>query len=204
MRRFSHIPGFLAVALLLLCCGSATRADGIPIDPDMGLEGSGSNLCRGSEGGACTQNSCFFGCIVDLDGTGSGIADIFNDSGFNIASNTITVFNIFDPPLNCLAANPFGYGPPTGGGDGNSCMWSTESLTRGIQGGVTYGIHFFFFTFSPPSSSTPLTSLSFKIASRPGIVATPEPGSLVLLGTGLAVLAAGRKVLKSRRVLGLL
>jgi hypothetical protein len=202
MRRLSHIPSFLAFALVLLCCGSVTRANSIPIDPDMGLEGTGSNPCSGFEGAPCTQNNCMIGCIVQLDATGSGIADIFNDSGFNIVRNTINVFNSFDHPLNCRLADPsFGYGTPTGGGDGNSCTWSTiESLTRGIQGGATYGIHFFNFTLN----NIPLSSLSFNIVSQPGIVPTPEPPSFVLLGTGLAVLAAGRRVLTGRRVPGLL
>lgn len=199
MRRFSHIPSFLAVALLLLWCGSATRADGIPIDPDVGLEGTGSNPCSGSEGGACTQNNCFFGCRVLLDGTGSGIADILNDSGFNIVSNTINLFGSFDHPLNCLFSETFNMSA-SGGGSTNSCTWSIDSSTGGIPGGISYGFHFFNFTFN----NIPLSSLSFNIRSQPGTVPTPEPPSLVLLGTGLAVLAAGRKVLKGRRVLGLL
>ncbi len=204
MRRFSHIPSFLAVALLLLCCGSATRAGSIPIDPDMGLEGTGSNPCSGSEGGACTQNTCMIGCTVQLT-NGSGTADIFNDSGFNVVFNMVTVFFSFAPPLNCFDSETFGMAASGGGQTNSFCTWSVDSSTGGIPGGVSYGIIFTnFFALDTALSSGATTPLSFKLTSHPGTVATPEPPSFVLLGTGLAALAAGRKVLKGRRVLGLL
>src|SRR6266478_6645219 len=111
MRRFSNILSFLAVALFLLLVGNVAKANGV--DPSIGLGPTGSN-------GSFTQTQCFFSdaiCTLPLDSTGSGIADIFNDTGFNIISDTVNVDSQFDVPLVCNPDNPFGYNQVTGGTD---------------------------------------------------------------------------------------
>src|SRR5258708_30187058 len=102
MRRFSNILGFLAVVLFLLCAGSVTKADGV--DPLVGLGGGGSQ-------GPFNQNGCTVesGCSITLDATGSGIAQIFNNTGFNLTSDTINVQTSFGGPLTCTPDTMFGY-----------------------------------------------------------------------------------------------
>src|SRR5260370_39591106 len=109
MRRSSHIVSFLAVALCLFLAGSVAKANGV--DPSIGLGPTGSN-------GSFTQTQCLFFdaiCTLSLDSTGSGIADISNNTGFNIVSDTVNVDSQFDVPLVCDQNNPFGSNTVTGG-----------------------------------------------------------------------------------------
>jgi len=194
MRRLTYFLGFLVVALFLLSAASVTKADGL--DPKVGLGPTGSEPCSGVDDTACTQSNCFVGdgfCTLQLDSTGSGTADILNDTGFVIISDTINIDSAFLPPLTCVQDNPFGFTNVFGGGTSPTCTYTTDP--PGIGAG-SYGIHFSDFT---DANNIPLGSLMFDLVSSPGAPLTPEPGTLLLLGTGCATLVAGRKKLKSAK-----
>jgi len=195
MKRLIYFLAFLTVALFLLSAASVTKADGL--DPKVGLGPTGSEPCSGVDDTACTQSNCFVSdgvCTLQLDSTGSGTADILNDTGFNIMSDTINIDSAFLPPLTCVQDNPFGFNDVFGGGDSPTCTYAfnPEFDPPGIGAG-SYGIIFTDFT---DANGTPLTSLTFDLVSSPGAPLTPEPGTLLLLGTGCATLVASRKKLK--------
>ncbi|SRR6266404_4931701 len=81
MKRFSYLVGFVTVALLL---GSAAKADGVPVDPVMGIDDPTS--C----GEGCTPvggtTFSFFS-----DGNGGGINQFQNQSGVDWTSLLIDV-----------------------------------------------------------------------------------------------------------------
>ena len=195
MRRLSYFLGFLTVALFLLSAASVTKASGL--DPKIALGPTGSNPCLGSSDQPCTQSNCFVTdafCTVQLDSTGSGIADILNDTGFNIISDTINLDTTFLSPLFCDPVNPFGFDNVSGGGDIPSCTYAFHSDPPGIGAG-SYGINFGTFT---DLNGVPLRSITFDLRWINGTspTATPEPGTILLLGTGWAAFVAGRKKLK--------
>lgn len=187
MKQLSYVLVIVAVALVLLSTGSAAKANGL--DPQIGLGPTGSNPCVSGSSMPCTQNNCVVldaFCTVQLDSTGSAVADILNDTGFNIISDTINVDSAFDPPLVCLTANPFGFNNVATGA--TSCTYSFSFDPLGIGSG-SYGIIFKDFTLN----GTPLTSLTFDLRAINGTTPVPEPASLLLLGSGVAALAAARK-----------
>jgi hypothetical protein len=192
MRRFSYIPSFLAVALFLLCVGSVTKADGS--DPLVGLGGGGSQ-------GPFNQNGCTVesGCTITLDATGSGIVQIFNNTGFNLTSDTIHVQTSFGGPLTCTPDTTFGYSVTGGGPSGTSCTYFEPSTAIfSIAGGQSYDIDFTGFCTGVRGGACGtgfLTSLAFDLSWVNGTTPTPapEPGTVLLLGTGLVSLVASRK-----------
>ena len=198
MRRSSHILSFLAVALFLLCAGSVTKADGV--DPIVGLGGGGSQ-------GPFNQNGCPVdtGCTITLDGTGSGIAQIINNTGFDLTSDTINVETSFGGGLSCTPDTTFGYPSVFGGGSfGTSCTYSETSPSFGsILGGQSYDIDFGGFctgTRGGACGTGFLTKLTFDLTWQNGTTpTTPEPGTMLLLGTGLVTLVTSRKRLKSAK-----
>jgi hypothetical protein len=174
---------------------SVTNANGL--DPKIALGPTGSNECLGFDDEPCTQSNCFVPdgfCTVQLDSTGSGVVDILNDTGFNIISDTINVDTNFQQPLFCDPVNSFGFNNVTEGGDLSSCTYAFNSDPPGIGGGL-YAIHFGTFT---DLNGVPLTSLTFDLRWINGTTptTTPEPGTILLLGTGWAAFVAGRKKLK--------
>ena len=188
MKQLSYVLVIVAVALVLLSMGSVSKANGL--DPQIGLGPTGSEPCVAGVDMPCTQNNCFVGdafCTVQLDSTGSAVADILNDTGFNIISDTINVDSGFDAPLVCQTANPFGFNSVSTGA--TSCTYSFNfDPPLGIGSG-SYGIIFKDFTLN----GTPLSFLTFDLAKINGTTPVPEPASLLLLGSGVAALAAARK-----------
>ncbi len=192
MRRFIHILSFLAVALFLLSVGNVAKANGV--DPSIGLGPTGSN-------GSFTQTQCLVTdaiCTLNLDSTGSGIADIFNNTGFNIISDTVNVDSLFDVPLVCDQNNPFGYNSVTGGTGSatpNSCTYAEVPAQITSIGTGSYGINFKNFALN----GTPLSILRFDLQWINGTTPTPEPGTMLLLGAGLVTLVASRKRLTAAK-----
>jgi hypothetical protein len=195
MRRLSSVFPLMTIALFLFAMGNAAKADGT--DPQVGLGGTGSS-------GSFTQTQCLVSgdgfCTLALDSTGSGIADILNNTGFNIVSDTINIDSIFGGTLTCNPSNPFGFSV-TGGSPGTSCTYFIDPVA-GIPGGITYGIHFTDFCMDA-TCGTPLKSLTFDLVWTNGTTPTPtpEPSAFILLGTGaVALLATGKKLKRAALV----
>jgi len=221
MRRLSHILSFLTVALFLLSAGSVAKAN---TDPRTGTGGGGSTCGSFSFGqasqtyiGLPTTGSDF------VDTNGNCVIDFTNDTGVDITSLTVTILTPFfgegavgsgmtDGSLSCAVyAGQFGFGSPSPFNhavktDNNACTFNDvvvigswqPTKTLGLQLGVD-PTHLGFFQ-APCDDSTgatcaDLASLDVRF-DAPAVA--PEPGTMVLLGTGLVALV-GRKKLKERK-----
>jgi hypothetical protein len=205
MRRFSNILSFLAVALLLLCAASVTKASGA--DPLVGLGGGGSCGSFSEESLTQTFNNVLTGCVNDFT----------NATGLTLNSLTATITSSFFGSVSCFIdtsqpGNPPGNPPPFGTGTPtatNACdftgqfspILSALSLDDVLPGGVS-GLQFGypgleFFPCDPATGgacATPLSVVNVKLSAT-----TPEPGTMLLLGTGLVTLVTSRKRLKSAK-----
>jgi hypothetical protein len=196
MKRSSYFLAFLTVALLFLSTGSVVKAD--VIDPKIGLGGGGScgdTQFQESLTQEVTLGSGQLGCIVDFN----------NDTGFTLTSLTITINSHFDGELSCIidtvnqqGVSPFSFPQQTAP---NACTFSGGETVDAVTPGGVYGVQFgypdeLFQTCDSNGVCTPLESLTLTLA---GTTATPEPGSMVLIGTGLAALVARKKKLWGKR-----
>jgi hypothetical protein len=198
MKRSTYFLAFLTVVLLLLSAGSAVKAD--VIDPKIGLGGGGScgeTRTQESLNQDFTLGSDQLGCIVDFN----------NATGSTLFSLTITINTAFSGDLSCIidlsqpgngGTSPFSFAQKTAP---NACTFSGGPITPddAVEAGSLYGVQFgypdeLFQTCDSNGVCTPLESLSLTLAG-----ATPEPGSMVLIGTGLAALVARKKKLWANR-----
>ena len=194
MKRSTYFLAFLTVALLFLSTGSVVKAD--VIDPKIGLGGGGSCGDTQSEESlnqSFTLGSGQLGCIVDFN----------NATGSTLFSLTITINTAFSGDLSCIidlsqpgngGTSPFSFAQKTAP---NACTFSGGPITPdAVEAGSTYGVQFgygpdeLFQTCDSNNNCTLLNSLDVGFAG-----ATPEPGCMVLIGTGLAAMVARRKKL---------
>jgi len=188
MRRFSHILSSLTVALFLLLTGSVAAAD-TAADPKIGLSPTGSTA-------TCTQTvgqPSISPCSFTTDANGHAVDDITNDTGLFLIQDTVTMLGAAIANLNCSV------GP-------DAPNWTTSDGTTGptpavgnacaffggfISPGHLYGLNFDGFA----ANTTYLFDLTdVRVADL------PEPGTMILLGVGLAAVAASRKRLKGARI----
>jgi hypothetical protein len=170
--------GALVCALLLFT--SAAFADSV--DPRVGLGGTGSTFASCSESPTdptCIQTGPTISGSVMVDNNGDAIVDVMNSTGQLLPSVTVTISSSIASALTCEleeGQNFFGSAELTAS---NACTFSGppgENQTAGIPDGVTYGVYF----FTWPADAT----VDFTVSSP-----VPEPGSLLLLGSGLIALA---------------
>ncbi len=154
-----------------------------PIDPGIGLGGTGT-----CEGCFFTQSGATLTGSVPLDQFGNQTIDITNATGEILPFVTITIPTAeVNGPLSCFLYPYDGSGDlyfdPTQTVTGsNFCTFSgpqTTLILDAVPVGVTYGVEFHQFT--------PSSTLDFTITT------VPEPGTVLLLGTGLAAFVARRK-----------
>jgi hypothetical protein len=183
------IAGLLILAAALVS-GGVALAD--TFDPRIVLGPTGSTLhATQTECAPSTIGSCF----LQVDSTGFGIADITNNVGATIVSDTVTIpflsfFNRDSTPavLSCdTTESAPGWSATV---VGNSCVFTGGT----IASGVIYGLNFSGFCPAPSCSTDPNnpTTVQFDLAWTTAR-SVPEPGTLILLGTGLTFVAAGRK-----------
>jgi len=221
MRRFSHILSFLAVALVLLLAGSVAKAN---TDPRTGTGGGGS--CFGPL--SFSSASQTFSGVNALPTTGSDftdtngncVIDFTNNTGGDVTSLTVTILTSFfgegalgmtNGSLSCqVYAGQFGFGSPSPFNnavktDNNACTFNDLNVigswlpntTLGLQLGVDPTELGFF--KAPCDDSTGATCANLaSLDVRFDAVVAPEPGTMVLLGTGL-VAVVSRKRLKERK-----
>jgi hypothetical protein len=186
MRRLSHILSFLTVALFLLLTGSVAKAD--LVDPKILEGGGGSCTTTPIQETSLTQvfNGLQTGCINDFQNqitSGGGSGDD-QEEGITIHTLVVTVgggpFSLtceLGPNLPApLAGTPFQSGP-------SSCTFFGDSIKHSGIVGLFFDTNFG-------------TTVNVTVGASQNIN-TPEPATLLLLGTGLTALAAIRKRLKA-------
>jgi len=165
-------------------------ADGI--DPKIVLGPTGSQSTFSQTQCHAGTDSQVSGCqFITTGPTDSVTIDIFNNLESFIVQDTVTLRTAFSGLLSCAGNTETAPGwVGTTSTDGQSCIFTGGFISPGF----TYGL-----TFSLFDAGTYLFDLS-EVTS-PTAPSVPEPGTIILLGTGLAAVAAGRKRLKGSSTL---
>jgi hypothetical protein len=180
MKRLSYILGFLTVALFLLSVGSVAKADAV--DPAIGVKG-----CTGECSTTWTGSTTFtFNCT-----TSGGCT--FDTGGFDLASGMITSFDIHSDTALIFTALFGETVTPSG-------VPTTDATLSGFTVVPCCAIELALATDTTPTIFSPF---QFEIQAADGesgtlIISSPEPGTLILLGTGLSALGLRRLRRKAR------
>ncbi len=211
MRRFRYILSFLAVALALLFTGSFAKAN--TVDPRVDM-GGGGTTCPGSNVTLTNLSQSFegiqTGCVFDITsmvGTLTSltvtISDAFVGQGTvgNLTCGFGTVSDGFGP------TSPFSVGAASNAGAGNACTFSGPPmpapspitfalLTTDGSGTPLYGMDLGAEgdPFVNPTTGLPYAFLNITLSAT-----VPEPGTLLLLGTGLVALIPKKKWFKAAK-----
>jgi PEP-CTERM motif len=171
---------FYLPACLLLIGASTALADGAP-DPKITLGGGGS--CQSFSETSLTQTftGVETGCAVDF--TNNIPSD---DVGVTLDILVVNVLTPFSNALSCALGdgaplNTATVSSPT------SCTFQDVSEIFSITPGSKYSLTF--------EAGTGFPSF-LDITLSPNVITTPEPATMLLLGTGLVVLSLGRKRVK--------
>ncbi|HEV2196758.1 MAG TPA: PEP-CTERM sorting domain-containing protein [Candidatus Acidoferrum sp.] len=153
--------------------GSAAKAN--TIDPQVGLGGSGSCTETPFQETSLTQSFTGLqtGCINDFQ-------NLINGSTVTLDTLVVNVTSSFGGTLTCVLLNGAPLNSATQSSS-SSCTFFDATLLQSISPGQIYGL-----TFGPEFGST----VDITLAQT---VITPEPTTLLLLGSGFVALFAGRK-----------
>jgi hypothetical protein len=193
MKRFSYLIGFVTVVLLL---GSFAKADGVPVDPVMGVSdpvcGDGCPIVEGT-------TFSFFS-----NATGGGTDQFQNESGLDwtsllidvthfgtlssVPANTITCITnafatcqSFDLANGDTAIYLTGTVVPDDIPNGNVAIFNLNNLVNGVQ------------PFDVNGTGGWGSGREFDVTANAPSPA-PEPGTITLLGVGIGALLTKRKL----------
>jgi hypothetical protein len=164
----------LVVALVFLPVAVAL---GSPIDPGIGLGGGGTTNIF-NETGAILMGS------VTTNNLGNATIFVMNNTRITLPFITVSATPLTGMLSCTLLSSQTFFGTAQASGP-NSCNFSGPFIpltSDGIPNGVEYSLAF--------TSFQPNTNLSFSVST------VPEPGTMLLVGAGLAGLVARRRRLK--------
>jgi len=174
MKRLSYILGLVTVTLLLLSVGSVAKADAV--DPAIGVKGCSGECSTTWTGSTTITFDCVTvgGCTIDT-------------GGFDLVSGMITSFDIHSDTALIFTAL-----------FGETVTPSGVSTTDATLSGFTV-----LPCCAPDPPQTIFSPFQLEIQAQDGesgtlIISSPEPGTLILLGTGLSALGLRRLRRKAR------
>jgi hypothetical protein len=174
MRRFIHILSFLAVALLLLSVGSVAEAN--TIDPAVGVQGDPP------------------GILWTGSATFTITTDTFTSNAFFIESGMITSFNVHSDTALNFTSSVAGETVTMISPSCDSVCTSTDAILSGftITPQIILQAPTALDSTGPVNISGPFDFFITGGAGDTLTFSTPEPGTLILLGTGLGALGLRR------------